>query len=168
MIKVELKDGSKLEVEKGAKIIEVAQKISEGLARMATCGLVNGEVKDLRYKIQEDCNLSIETFESSIEGKKAYWHTTSHIMAQAVQRLFPNVKFAIGPSIDNGFYYDFDVEKPFSEEDKANIEAEMKKIIKEDIEIEKFALPKQEALKLMEEQPYKQELINELKDRRRN
>lgn len=168
MIKVELKDGSKLEVEKGAKIIEVAQKISEGLARMATCGLVNGEVKDLRYELQEDCNLSIETFESSEEGKKAYWHTTSHIMAQAVQRLFPNVKFAIGPSIDNGFYYDFDVEKPFSDEDKANIEAEMKKIIKEDIEIERFSLPKQEALKLMENQPYKQELINELKDRRRN
>lgn len=162
MIKVTLKDGSILEVEKGAKIIEVAQKISEGLARMATCGIVNGEVKDLRYELQEDCSLSIETFESSEEGKKAYWHTTSHIMAQAVQRLFPNVKFAIGPSIDNGFYYDFDVEKPFSDEDKANIEAEMKKIIKEDIEIERFSLSKQEALKLMENQPYKQELINEL------
>ncbi|MCI8617998.1 MAG: threonine--tRNA ligase [Clostridia bacterium] len=162
MVEVELKDGSKLEVEKGAKIIEVAQKISEGLARLATCGIVNGEVKDLRYELKEDCKLSIETFESSEEGKKAYWHTTSHIMAQAVQRLFPNVKFAIGPSIDNGFYYDFDVEKPFSDEDKANIEAEMKKIIKEDIEIERFSLPKQEALKLMEEQPYKQELIDEL------
>ena len=110
----------------------------------------------------EDCNLSIETFESSLDGKKAYWHTTSHIMAQAVQRLFPNVKFAIGPSIDNGFYYDFDVEKPFSDEDKANIEIEMKRIIKEDIEIEKFTLPKQDALKLMESQLYKQELINEL------
>lgn len=162
MIKVTLKDGSILEVEKGASIIEVAQKISEGLARMATCGLVNGEFKDLRYELQEDCNLSIETFESSIEGKKAYWHTTSHIMAQAVQRLFSNVKFAIGPSIDNGFYYDFDVEKPFTDEDKAKIENEMKKIIKEDIEIEKFTLQKQEALKLMENQPYKQELINDL------
>ena len=109
MIKLTLKDDSILEVEQGSTIYEVAQKISEGLARVATCGKVNGEVKDLRYELQEDCNLSIETFESSLDGKKAYWHTTSHIMAQAVQRLFPNVKFAIGPSIENGFYYDFDV-----------------------------------------------------------
>ena len=164
MIKLTLKDGSILEVEQGRTIYEVAQKISEGLARVATCGKVNGEVKDLRYELQEDCSLSIETFESSLDGKKAYWHTTSHIMAQAVQRLFPNVKFAIGPSIENGFYYDFDVEKPFTDEDKAKIEAEMKKIIKEDIEIERFSLPKQEALKLMEGQPYKQELINDLAD----
>lgn len=162
MIKVTLKDNSILEVEKGTTIIELAQKISEGLARMATCGIVNGEVKDLRYELKEDCNISIETFESSLEGKKAYWHTTSHIMAQAVKRLFPNVKFAIGPSIEEGFYYDFDVEKPFTDEDKAKIEAEMKKIIKEDIEIRKFSLPKQEALKLMNDQPYKQELINDL------
>lgn len=162
MIKVTLKDNSILEVEKGTTIIELAQKISEGLARMATCGTVNGEVKDLRYKLKEDCKVSIETFDSSIEGKKAYWHTTSHIMAQAVKRLFPNVKFAIGPSIDEGFYYDFDVEKPFTDEDKAKIEAEMKKIIKEDIEINKFSLSNQEALKLMSNQPYKQELINDL------
>ena len=162
MIKIKLKDNSVIEVEKGTKIIEVAQKISEGLARMATCGRVNGEVKDLRYELQDDCDLNIETFESGIDGKKAYWHTTSHIMAQAVQRLFPNVKFAIGPSIDEGFYYDFDVEKPFTDEDKELIESEMKKIIKEDIEIERFTLPKQEALKLMQNQPYKQELINDL------
>lgn len=162
MIKVTLKDDSKIEVQEGATILEVAQKISEGLARMATCGIVNGEVKDLRYELQEDCNLTIETFDSSLEGKKAYWHTTSHIMAQAVKRLFPNVKLAIGPSIENGFYYDFDVEKPFTDADKANIESEMKKIIKEDIEIERFSLPKQDALKLMEGQEYKQELINEL------
>ena len=164
MIKLTLKDGSIKEVEQGSTIYEVAKQISEGLARVATCGIVNGEVKDLRYELQEDCNLSIETFDSSLDGKKAYWHTTSHIMAQAVQRLFPNVKFAIGPSIENGFYYDFDVEKPFTDEDKANIEAEMKKIIKEDIEIERFSLPKEEALKLMEGQPYKQELINDLAD----
>ena len=164
MIKVTLKDGSSLEVEQGASIYEVAQQISEGLARVATCGIVNGEVKDLRYELQEDCNLTIETFESSLDGKKAYWHTTSHIMAQAVKRLFPTVKFAIGPSIEEGFYYDFDGEKPFSDEDKANIEAEMKKIIKEDLEISRFALPKQEALKLMEGQEYKQELINDLAD----
>ena len=164
MIKLTLKDGSILEVEQGTTIYEVAQKISEGLARIATCGLVNGKVEDLRHKLNEDCNVSIETFDSSLDGKKAYWHTTSHIMAQAVKRLFPNVKFAIGPSIENGFYYDFDVEKPFTDEDKANIEAEMKKIIKEDIEIERFSLPKEEALKLMEGQPYKQELINDLAD----
>lgn len=162
MIKVTLKDGSNIEVEQGTSIIEVAQKISEGLVRVATCGLVNGEVKDLRYELQKDCNLSIETFYSSLDWQKAYWHTTSHIMAQAVKRLFPDVKFAIGPSIDNGFYYDFDVEKPFTDEDKTNIEAEMKKIIKEDIEIERFSLPKKEALELMKDQPYKQELINEL------
>ena len=163
MVKVALKDGSKIEVEQGATILEVAKKISEGLARVATCGEIDGEIKDLRYEIQEDCNLVIHTFnEEDLDGKKAYWHTTSHIMAQAVQRLFPNVKFAIGPSINEGFYYDFDVEKPFTDEDKAKIEEEMKKIIKEDIKIERFALPKKEALELMKEQPYKQELINEL------
>ena len=133
MIKVTLKDGSIIEVEEKSSILDVAKKISEGLARVATCGTVDGEVKDLRYELIKDCTLTIETFESSLEGKKAYWHTTSHIMAQAVQRLFPGVKFAIGPAIDNGFYYDFDVEKPFTDEDKLNIENEMKKIIKENI-----------------------------------
>ena len=165
MIKVTLKDGSILEVQKGASILEVAQKISEGLARNATCGEVNGEVKDLRYELKEDCELVIHTFnQEDIEGKKAYWHTTSHIMAQAVKRLFPDVKFAIGPAIDEGFYYDFDVEKPFTDEDKLAIEQEMKKIIKENIAIEKFVLPKEEALKLMADQPYKKELIEELED----
>ena len=162
MIKVTLKDGSNIEVEEKSTILDVAKKISEGLARVATCGTVDGEVKDLRYELTKDCTLAIETFDSSLDGKKAYWHTTSHIMAQAVQRLFPGVKFAIGPAIDNGFYYDFDVEKPFTDEDKANIEAEMKKIIKENLQIERFSLPKNEALKLMEGQDYKQELINEL------
>ena len=163
MIKVTLKDGNILEVEKGSSILEVAKKISEGLARNTTCGEINGEIKDLRYELQEDCNLVIHTFkDEDLDGKKAYWHTTSHIMAQAVKRLFPDVKFAIGPSIDEGFYYDFDVEKPFTDEDKVKIEEEMKKIIKENIEIEKFSLSKEEALKLMENQPYKQELINEL------
>ncbi|MBP3802147.1 MAG: threonine--tRNA ligase [Clostridia bacterium] len=162
MIKVTLKDGSIIEVEENSSILDVAKKISEGLARVATCGTVDGKVEDLRYELTKDCTLAIETFESSLEGKKAYWHTTSHIMAQAVQRLFPGVKFAIGPAIDNGFYYDFDVEKPFTDEDKANIEAEMKKIIKENLAIERFSLPKAEALKLMEGQEYKQELINDL------
>ena len=163
MLKVTLKDNSVIEVEKGTSILDVAKKISEGLARNATCGEVDGEVKDLRYELQENCNLVIHTFqEDDLEGKKAYWHTTSHIMAQAVKRLFPDVKFAIGPSIDNGFYYDFDVETPFTDEDKAKIEEEMKKIIKEDLEIERFSLPKKEALELMKDQPYKVELIEEL------
>ena len=163
MIKVKLMDGSILEVEQGSTILEVAKKISEGLARNATCGSINGKVEDLRYSINEDCDLVIHTFkEDDLEGKQAYWHTTSHIMAQAVSRLFPNVKFAIGPSIENGFYYDFDVEKPFTDEDKSKIEDEMKKIIKENIKIERFSLPKKGALELMKDQPYKQELINEL------
>ena len=163
MVNVYLKDGSKLEIEKGSSILDVAKKISEGLARNATCGEVDGKVEDLRFIIEKDCNLVIHTFkEDDIEGKKAYWHTTSHVMAQAVKRLFPDVKFAIGPAIDEGFYYDFDVEKPFTDEDKLKIEEEMKKIIKENIAIEKFSLPKDEALKLMEGQPYKQELINDL------
>ena len=163
MIKVTLKDGSNLEIEKGASILDVAKKISEGLARVATCGEVNGEIKDLRYELNDDCNLVIHTFsDDDLEGKKAYWHTSSHIMAQAVKRLFPDVKFAIGPAIDDGFYYDFDVEKPFTDEDKAKIEEEMKKIIKENIKIERFSLPKKEALELMKDQPYKQELIEDL------
>ena len=143
MIKVTLKDGSILEVENGCSIFDVAKKISEGLARNMTCGEVDGKIRDLRYVLNEDCSLVIHTFSNDdLEGKKAYWHTTSHIMAQAVKRLFPDVKLAIGPAIDNGFYYDFDIDKPFTDEDKANIEQEMKKIIKENLEIEKFSLPK--------------------------
>ncbi len=163
MIKISLKNGSIIEVPKGSSIIEVAKKISEGLARNVTCGEIDGKIKDLRYEIQKDCNLKLHTFqEDDLDGKKAYWHTTSHIMAQAVKRLFPKAKIAIGPAIDEGFYYDFDVEKPFTDEDKAKIEEEMKKIIKEDIPIEKFTLPKKEALTLMKEEPYKIELIEDL------
>jgi len=164
MIKITLKDGSIIEVENKTTIIEVAKKISEGLARQATCGTVNGKVQDLRYELNEDCNLTIETFESSLDGKKAYWHTTSHIMAQAVKRLFPNAKLAIGPAIDNGFYYDFDVENPFTDDDKEKIEAEMKKIIKEDLEINRFTLSREEALKFEKEsnEKYKVELIEDL------
>ena len=164
MIKITLKDGKIMEVEKGTSIMDVAKKISEGLARVATCGMVDEEVKDLRYELNSDCNLSICTFESDLEGKKAYWHTTSHIMAQAVKRLFPNTKLAIGPAINEGFYYDFDVEKPFTDEDKSKIEAEMKKIIKENLTIERFSLPKEEAIKLMQEsgEKYKVELIEDL------
>ena len=165
MVKVSLKDGSILEVEKGSSILDVAKKISEGLARMATCGEIDGKVEDLRHEINKDCALVIHTFkDEDQEGKKAYWHTTSHIMAQAVKRLFPNAKLAIGPAIDNGFYYDFDVENPFTDEDKEKIEEEMKKIIKEDLKIERFSLPKKEALELMKDEPYKQELINDLEE----
>ena len=164
MIKITLKDGNIIEVEKETSIIEVAQKISEGLARVATCGSVDGETQDLRYKLKKDCKLNIYTFENDLEGKKAYWHTTSHIMAQAVKRLFPSTKLAIGPAIKEGFYYDFDVEKPFTDEDKAKIELEMKKIIKENLPIEKFTLPKDQAIKLMKEknEKYKVELIEDL------
>ena len=163
MIKIELKDGAIIEIEKGSSIIDVAKKISEGLARVTLAGLVNGEVQDLRHKLTEDCKLEILTFDS-LEGKKAYWHTTSHIMAQAIKRLYPEIKLAIGPSIDNGFYYDFDTEKPFSEEDLIKIEDEMKKIIKEDLPLESFELPRKDAIKFMEEkgEPYKVELINDL------
>ena len=163
MIKVTLKDGSVLEVEPKTTVLDVAKKISEGLARVATAGMVNNEVKDLRYELTEDCNLNILTFDV-LEGKKAYWHTTSHILAQAVKRLHPEIKLAIGPSIDNGFYYDFDTDKPFSEEDLKALEDEMKKIIKEDITIERFTLPREEAIKFMKEkqEPYKVELIEDL------
>lgn len=158
-----LKDGSILEIKEGSSILEIAKTISEGLARNATCGEIDGEIKDLRYEIKQDCNLVIHTFQNDdTNGKKAYWHTTSHILAQAVKRLFPQAKIAIGPAIDEGFYYDFDVEKPFTDEDKAKIEEEMKKIIKEDIPIQRFSLPRKEALELMKDEPYKVELIQDL------
>ena len=166
MIKLKLKDGSFKEVESGQSVYEIAKEISEGLARVATCGEVDGKIVDLRYQINKDCDLTIHTFDSSLEGKKAYWHTTSHIMAQAIKRINPEIKLAIGPAIDEGFYYDFDVDKHFSDEDKEKIEAEMKKIIKEDLPIEKFTLPRDEAIKLMKEKNeiYKVELIEDLPD----
>ena len=163
-MKVILKDGSVVEAEKGISVLELAKQISEGLARVATAGKVNGQVRDLRFKIEEEnAHVEILTFDNDIDGKKAYWHTTSHIMAQAIKRIFgDSVKLAIGPSIDDGFYYDFDIDKAFSEEDKLKIEEEMKKIIKEDLPIERFSLPKKEALELMKDEPYKMELINDL------
>ena len=166
MIKVTLKDGFIKEVESGISVIELAGQISEGLARVATAGKINGEVVDLRTTIENDANVEILTFENDIEGKKAYWHTTSHIMAQAVKRLYgDSVKLAIGPSIDEGFYYDFDSDdKKISQVDFEAIEAEMKKIIKENFEISKFDLPRNEAIELAEKlkEPYKVELINDL------
>jgi len=163
MIKVTLKDGSVKEYNKGISIKEVAESISAGLARMALAGEVDGKVKDLSYELNEDCKLNLLTFDDD-GGKHAYRHTASHILAQAVKRLYPNVKLAIGPAIDNGYYYDFDVEKPFSVEELAQIEEEMKKIIKEDLKLERFVLPREEAIKYMEEkgEPYKVELIRDL------
>ena len=166
MIKITLKDGFIKEVESGISVIELAGQISEGLARVATAGKINGEVVDLRTIIENDANVEILTFENDIEGKKAYWHTTSHIMAQAVKRLYgDSVKLAIGPSIDEGFYYDFDSDdKKISQVDFEAIEAEMKKIIKENLEISRFELPRNEAVELAEKlkEPYKVELINDL------
>jgi len=162
MLKIRLKDNSEMEIEEGLSVIEVAKKISEGLARVATAAEIDGEVVDLRTIVNKDCSLNILTFESSLDGKKAYWHTTSHIMAQAIKRLYPEIKLAIGPSIDNGFYYDFDTEEAFTPEMLEAIEKEMKKIIKEDLAIERFELSRKEALELMKDEPYKQELINDL------
>ena len=161
MIKVTLKDGSVKEFEKGVSVLDIAKGISEGLARNAFCGLVNGEVVDLRHKVNEDAEVGICTFDSK-EGKDALRHTASHVLAYAVKRLFPDVKIAIGPAIEDGFYYDFDKEGSFSTEDLAKIEAEMKKIIKENPSIERFEIPRNEALELMKDEPYKVELINDL------
>lgn len=163
MIKITLKDGSVKELEKEMSIIEIAKNISEGLARVATAGTVNGKTVDLRYIVKEDCELNILTFNDD-EGKRAFRHTAAHILSQAVKRLFPNAKLAIGPAIDNGFYYDFDFEGGFTNEDLEKIEAEMKKIVKEDLAIECFQLPREEAIKFMKEkdEPYKVELIEDL------
>ena len=159
MIKVDLK-GSEKEFESGVSVAEVAKSIGMGLYKSACAAKVNGEVCDLRTVLNEDCKVEILTFDDK-EGKKAYWHTASHIMAQAVNRLYPGTKFAIGPAVDHGFYYDMELPQAITNDDLAKIEAEMKKIIKEDIEIERFELPVAEALELMKGQDYKEELIRE-------
>ena len=160
---ITLKDGSKREVQEGISVIDLAKEISEGLARVATAGRVDGKVVDLRYNLNKDCNVEILTFDDE-DGKKAYWHTTSHIMAQAIKRLYKDVKLAIGPAIYGWFYYDFDTEYRFSEADFEKVEAEMKKIIKEDLPIERFELPRSEAIKLMKDagEDYKVELIEDI------
>ncbi len=161
-MKLTLKGGEVREFENGLSVAEIAKQISMGLYRNACACRINGEVKDLRTVINEDAELEIVTFDDE-DGRHAFNHTASHIMAQAVKRLYPDVKLTIGPSIDGGFYYDFDVEKPFTAENLEKIEAEMKKIVKEGLELEKFELPVDEALALMQEkdEPYKLELINE-------
>ena len=161
-MKITLKDGSVKEYEHALSVIEIASDISEGLARNACAGEIDGKVVDLRTVVDTDCNLNILTV-SDPAGLSAYRHTASHILAQAVKRLYPEAKLAIGPSIENGFYYDFDIPS-FSREDLDKIEAEMKKVIKEGEKIERFTLPREEAIKFMEEkgEPYKVELIQDL------
>ncbi len=161
-MKITLKDGSVKEYESAKSVIDIAFDISEGLARMACAGEVNGEVVDLRTVIEEDCTLNILTARDP-EGLRVVRHTCSHVLAQAVKTLFPNVKLAIGPAIDTGYYYDFEA-VPFSREDLDNIEKEMKKIIKKGDKLERFTLPRGEAIAFMEEkgEPYKVELIRDL------
>ena len=161
-MKITLKDGSVKEYAQAMSVYEIACDISEGLGRAACAGEVNGEVCDLRTVVSEDSEVSILTFNDDA-GKAAYRHTASHVLAEAVKRLYPEAKLAIGPSIDTGFYYDFEHE-PFSRDDLDKIEAEMKKVIKENAALEKFTLPREEAIKFMEEknEPYKVELIKDL------
>ena len=160
MIRITLKGDVVKEFEPGVSVAEVAKSIGMGLYKAACCGRVNGQVVDLRTPLTEDCSLEIVTFEEQ-DGKKAFWHTTSHILAQAVAHLFPEAKFAIGPAIDNGFYYDFDVAEPFTPEQLEAIEAEMAKIVKEGLPLERFELDPSDAAKEMADQPYKLELMQE-------
>lgn len=162
MIKVTLKDGSVKEFEAPVSAYEAAKQISEGLARIACVCAINGKITDLRTELTGDCTLEIFTFDSD-EGKRAFRHTASHILAQAVKRLYPQAKLAIGPAIDDGFYYDFGVDTPFTPENLKSIEEEMKKIVKENLSLEKFELSPEEAVKYMEEraEPFKVELIKE-------
>ena len=162
MIKITLKDGSVKEFENAVSAADITKEISMGLYRNACSCKIDGEVKDLRTVVDSDCAFEVLTFDD-IDGKKTFNHTASHIMAQAVKRLYPDVKLTIGPAIESGFYYDFDIETPFSTEDLEKIEKEMKAIVKEGLEIDKFELEPNEAIKLMEEknEPYKVELINE-------
>ncbi|MDD6656899.1 MAG: threonine--tRNA ligase [Lachnospiraceae bacterium] len=159
---ITLKDGSSKEYAEAMSVYDIAKDISEGLARVACAGEVDGEIVDLRTVLDKDCTLNIVTAKDPA-GLRVVRHTASHVMAEAVKRLFPNAKVAIGPAIDEGFYYDFDAE-PFSREDLDNIEKEMKKIIKEGNKLERFTLPREEAIKFMEEkgEPYKVELIKDL------
>ena len=166
MIKVTLKGDVIKEYEAGTTVAEIAKSIGMGLYKSACGGKIDGVYCDLRTAVNEDCALEIVTFDE-IEGKKTFWHTASHIMAQAVKRLYPDAKLAIGPAVDNGFYYDFDSEVSFTPEILEKIEAEMKKIVKEDLPLEKFELSPAEALAMMEEKGeiYKVELINEHADK---
>ena len=164
-MKITLKDGSVKEYDQPKSVIEIAQDISEGLARAATAGEIDGEVVDLRTPVEKDCQLNILTF-SDDKGKGAFRHTASHIMAQAIKRLYPETKLAIGPSIADGFYYDVDRDTPFTAEDLENIEKEMKKIVKENLPLVRSTKPRDEAIAYFKEkdEPYKVELIEDLPD----
>jgi len=163
MIKVTLKDGSVKEFENELSVLEIAKSISEGLARAVVAASVNDEVVGLDYMVKEDCTLNLFKFDD-VEGKDVFRHTSAHMLAQAIKRLYPDAKFAIGPSIENGFYYDIDLEERLTMEDLAKLESEMKKIAKEDQKLERFELPKEEALAWAKEngEIYKEELINDL------
>ena len=163
MIKVTLKDGSVREFENELSVLEIAKSISEGLARAVVAASVNDEVVGLDYIVKEDCTLNLFKFDD-VEGKDVFRHTSAHMLAQAIKRLYPEAKFAIGPSIENGFYYDIDLEERLTMEDLAKLEAEMKKIAKEDLKVERYELPKEEALKWAKDngEIYKVELIEEL------
>ena len=162
-MKITLKDGSIREYDGPRRVIDIAGEISEGLARAACAGEIDGEVCDLRTEVEEDCSLNILTAREE-GGLATLRHTASHVMAQAVKRLYPSAKLAIGPSIADGFYYDIDFAEPISAEDLSKIEGEMKKIVKEALSVERFELPRAEAIRLMEEkeEPYKVELIQDL------
>ena len=161
MPKITLRDGSMKEVPNGTTIGQVAREISEGLARTAVAAELDGVVVDLSRLVEADCTLHLLTFDE-VEGRRAFWHTTAHVLAQAVKRLFPQARLAIGPAIENGFYYDFDVETPFTPDDLAAIEREMTGIIKADLPLERFAVDRAEALGRMADEPYKSELIRDL------
>ncbi|MBE6825826.1 MAG: threonine--tRNA ligase [Ruminococcus sp.] len=162
MLKLTLKDGSIREVEANVSAADVVKGIGMGLYKAACCVKINGEVRDLRTVLTEDCAFEVLTFDD-LDGKKTFWHTASHILAQAVKRLYPETKLAIGPAIDNGFYYDFDAPHPFSPEELTKIEAEMKKIVKENQALEAFTLSPDEAIAKLKEmdEPYKVELCEE-------
>lgn len=162
-MKIQLIDGSVKIYDNPVSVIEVAKDLSEGLARVACAGEVDGNIVDLRYVLTKDCTLSILTFDNE-NGKSAFRHTTSHILAQAVKRLYPNTVLAIGPSIQDGFYYDFDFKSTFTNEDLEAVESEMKKIVKENFEIHRFTLNRAEAIAFMRErgEKYKVELIDDL------
>ena len=161
MLNITLPGGVVRQVEEGTTLDALCRDISMGLYRNACCAYVDGKVADLRDALTADCEVAILTFDD-LDGRKAYWHTLSHVMAQAVKRLYPEVKLAIGPSIDEGFYYDFDADFSITPEVLEQIEGEMKKIIKEGLEITRFTLPREEALAKMADEPYKVELINDL------
>lgn len=160
-MKITLADGTVKEFENVKSALDIANAISHKLGKKALAARINGEIRDLNTAVSEGSCVEILTFEDEA-GKKALWHTASHVMAQAVKRLYPTAKLAIGPAIDTGFYYDFDLEKPFTAEDLEKIEAEMKRIVEADYPLERFELPRSEALALMKDEPYKVELINDL------